>query len=448
MAILVKTLRSESWPSELVGLWEALRSYFTMTGGVPTKQDFKSLVDRAGWEEARRQRMFHSFVVCWKAGVNQRDHEWQYATEAMLEDRASFLLIEALTETMKVVTEGTHDDKGVRHHGYDAARNVLGDKIARIESIRYDNAAAPEGDVRAETDAVWQEYEDARDSDQHWGVMTGFSELDSFTNGVQPGEFWLVAAYAGHGKTQTLINMAHRAVLDGRCVAFFTLETLREQVRRRILVRHANQPDFAPGVLYESVRGGRMSEEEEKVFQAALEDWKENPSYGRCEIFWAARGSTTEDLRMRTEALDRVREVDLVIVDYVALMGIGRSGDWRRRQEGLVQIIQELKGFATGHRRGGGVPVVSAYQTARAKVERAREVGYYTLDCLAETAEAERSADLVMSILRLQDDDRDLHAQVLKYRDGRTGDFILEADFARSLVGDRIVSQRSGGLLG
>jgi hypothetical protein len=73
---------------------------------------------------------------------------------------------------------------------------------------------------------------------------------------------------------------------------------------------------------------------------------------------------------------------------------------------------------------------------------------------LAETAEAERSADLVMTLLRMQEEDRELFVQVLKYRDGNSGfSFHLDVDFDRSLVRDREDADAGGaddhfGLLG
>ena len=444
MSILVRSLREDHWPEDLLRLWRLLREYFVLTAGVPTKTDFLSLVERAVSADATRQALMLAFAKCWKEGVGSQDHEWRYALEAMCEDRAADLLVESLVEAMQVLTEGREDWSGVRQKGYDPARSVLVESIGKIESLRFDGAAAAEGDVRKEGDQIWEEYWAAQQNGASWGVLTGFSELDKITNGIQPGEFWLVAGYSGHGKTQALINIAHRAVLDGRRVAFFTLETLREQVRRRLIVRHSQE--FGQGVRYNAVRSGDLSEDEEKIFRATVADFTEG-DYGSCEVVWAARNTTTEELRMKTEALDRVANTDLVIIDYVGLMGVGRRFSRRGRQERLVEILQELKGFATGHRRGGGVPVISAYQTSRQAVDKARFQGGYSLDGLAETAEAERSADLVLSLLRLADDDRDISAQVLKYRDGRRGEFTLQADFSRSLVSDQVVSSSRTGLL-
>ncbi|MCY3565968.1 MAG: hypothetical protein OXH27_07290 [Gammaproteobacteria bacterium] len=439
MSILVRTLREDHWPPELLRLWKLLREYFVLTAGVPSRADFRSMVDRTVSQEATRQALLLAFVRCWKSGSGVSDSEWRYAMEAMCEDRAADLLVDTLVEAMQMVTEG-REVAGVRQRGYEPARGILVESIGKIESLRFDGVRSVEGDVRLETEDIWDEYSRAQQNGDSWGVLTGFSDLDRITNGIQRGEFWLVAGYSGHGKTQALINIAHRAVVDGRRVVFFTLETLREQVRRRLVVRHSQE--FGQGVRYNAVRSGDLSEAEERVFREALDDFSSG-DYGSCEVVWAARNTTTEELQLKTESLDRVAETDLVIVDYVGLMGVERRFSNRGRQERLVEILQALKGFATGHRKGAGVPVISAYQTSRQAVERARYQGGYTLDGLAETAEAERSADLVLSLLMLADDDRDISAQILKYRDGRKGEFTLHSDFSRSLVSDR--PSRSGG---
>jgi hypothetical protein len=68
---------------------------------------------------------------------------------------------------------------------------------------------------------------------------------------------------------------------------------------------------------------------------------------------------------------------------------------------------------------------------------------------LAETAEAERSSDLVMSLLMMEDEAREIQAQILKYRDGRKIEWVLEADFDRALLQDRgdVDSDFGGSLL-
>ncbi len=449
MELLIRTLREDHWPEELQQTFELLRRYYVMAQGIPGPAEWKSMLDRAGMEPATKEGFLRVYKELFELPT-LADHEWRYAVDVMREDRAKQLMLEALTDSVRVLTEGVTDRRGERTYGYDDARTLLAGRLGEIESLQMDAETTPEGDVLTESRSAYDDYQKRKTGGVHEGVMTGLDTLDGITYGAQRGEFWLVAAYAGHGKSQTLTNMAWRAVVDGHNVVYFTLETLRDQVARRFHTRHSHHPRFgvAEGLKYDDIKGGTLSEGDEKLFKQVLFDLHSNDQYGRFEVIWTPRGTSPDQLKMKLDILQTQRPIDLVIVDYAGLMGPGRRVE--RRQEGLVEILQGLKGMATAHARGHGVPVISAYQTSRQKLEEARSSGGYTLDALAETAEAERSADLVLSLLRQHDEDTDVHGQILKYRDGATAEFYLATDFARSVVRDRdqASTEAFGGLLG
>lgn len=448
MEVLIRVLREEHWPPELQKTFEMLRGYYVLTQGVPTPADWSNLLNRGGMEPATKEGYLRIYKKLFEL-PELADHEWKYALEVMREDRSKQLMLEALTESVRVLTEGITDRRGDREYGYDDARLALTKRLGEIETLQMDAESTPEGDVLKESKAAFDQYMERKEQGVHEGVMTGLDGLDSLTYGAQRGEFWLIAAYAGHGKSQTLTNMAWRAVVDGHNVVYFTLETLRDQVARRFHTRHSHHPRFnsPEGLRYNDIKGGSLTAADEELFKAVLYDLSRNEQYGKFEVIWTPRGSSADKLKMKLDILESQRPIDLVVIDYAGLMGPGKRVE--RRQEGLVEILQALKGLATGHNRGHGVPVISAYQTSRQRLEEAQSSGGYTLDALAETAEAERSADLVMTLLRQHEEDTDVRAQVLKYRDGAVTDFYLSTDFARSLVRDRATTGTSefGGLL-
>jgi replicative DNA helicase len=448
LEILVRVLREDHWPPELQKTFELLRRYYVLTQGVPKPEDWKNMLDRAGMEPATAEGFLRVYKKLYDL-EELADHEWRYALEVMREDRAKQLMLEALTDSVRVLTEGVTDRRGNRTYGYDEARNLLTTKLGEIESLQMDAESTPEGDVLSESREAFAKFIERRDARVHEGVYTGLDTLDTLTYGAQRGEFWLVAAYSGHGKSQTLTNIAWRAVVDGYNVVYFTLETLRDQVALRFQTRHSHHERFGSpeGLRYNDLKSGSLTESDLVLWKSVLHDLGTNDQYGRFELIWTPRGTSADTLKMKLDILATQRRIDLVIVDYAGLMGPGKRVE--TRQQGLVEILQGLKGLATGHNRGHGVPLISAYQTSRQRLEDARSSGGYTLDALAETAEAERSSDLVMTLLRQHDDDTDVFAQVLKYRDGPKADFYLETDFARSLVRDREASGREefGGLL-
>jgi len=62
------------------------------------------------------------------------------------------------------------------------------------------------------------------------GLSTSFEELDSITSGLQSGDLIIVAARPSMGKTALSLNIAMNAALDGKKVAFFSVEMAKEQL--------------------------------------------------------------------------------------------------------------------------------------------------------------------------------------------------------------------------
>jgi len=66
------------------------------------------------------------------------------------------------------------------------------------------------------------------------GLSTGLATLDSVTRGLQKSDLIIVAARPAMGKTAFVLNLATHAALQGKTVAFFSLEMPREQLMHRI----------------------------------------------------------------------------------------------------------------------------------------------------------------------------------------------------------------------
>lgn len=65
------------------------------------------------------------------------------------------------------------------------------------------------------------------------GIPTGFPTLDNLTGGPQPGDYWVIGARLGQGKTWTLIRMACAALYEGHTVNYHALEQSRTQIEMR-----------------------------------------------------------------------------------------------------------------------------------------------------------------------------------------------------------------------
>jgi len=323
--------------------------------------------------------------------------------------------------------------------GVESAKEYLMHKLFQLDSLFLTDV--PHGSVRDDGDEVWREYEERRDRpDSFRGVLTGLSAVDELTNGAFPGELWLLAAFAGQGKTNTLINWIHNAAVhQGKNVVVAVNEMLYRQYRVRLFIRHSCEKMFGinSGIPYVRYKLGQLNPEQENAFKAVIHDFKFNPKYGRIEVFQIPKGAGLDFVASRLASYQAIFNVDVLYIDYLQLVGGGNK--WQAAREYLRSLLLDTKQLAVSFDRGRGIPIVTPWQIKRDAYEAALESGKYTLDCLAESAEAERSSDFVMWLLRRSQDldNKSLQAGIIKYRDGIVDKpFSLFEDFSSYYVGN------------
>jgi len=81
------------------------------------------------------------------------------------------------------------------------------------------------------------------------GLTSGFRDVDAMTTGFQAGNFVIVAARPGMGKTSFALNMAVAAAREcGEPIAFFSLEMSNNELIQRLICAEARISDerYAP----------------------------------------------------------------------------------------------------------------------------------------------------------------------------------------------------------
>lgn len=248
--------------------------------------------------------------------------------------------------------------------------------------------------------------------------------------------------------TTFVSQLAWQACLDGRNVYFVTSETIRAQVRRKILARHSRQPQFGlpEGINSADLKAARLAPDLEVKFQEVLDDFTNNPTYGKLYLAQIPRGGTLGLVESRLNRAQQNWHVDLVIIDYLALIKPDRHRGSQREE--FNDVIRDTKVLAATFDDGRGVPIVSPWQMSQAAWKEAVRNGEYSLASLAETSEVEKSGDAIISLLQLPDSPSELKGQFLKLRDGdRHNPFTLEVDFRTAYLGMKIASTAISGLL-
>jgi replicative DNA helicase len=349
-----------------------------------------------------------------------------------------------IAESYEILLRGWEDiehNPGVVQRGHEAAREHLVARLGEIERAAYGDDA-PEGDMRHESDDALSDYaarKESQASGKKIGARSGVGVIDKTTGGVQPGELCLVAGYTTAGKSMCCTGWVwHMAVEEGADVMFFTTETIRTQVRRRLLARHSRKPEFGrPGGLNsKDIRMGTLSAGDEEVLRAVVDDLDKNPHYGAIQLAQLPHGAPMTYVDQRLRELGRKHEFKLCVIDYLTLLRAETKRD--RAHEEYNDILRSAKQMATSFDNGNGIPVISPWQVQQKAYREAMERRAYTLTNLADTSEAEKISDLIIMLMREEDEFRSARIQFLKARDADIPPIQeVEIDFRNSYFADR-----------
>lgn len=243
--------------------------------------------------------------------------------------------------------------QGSETRGFVHIREAISRTYARLDLLAKDKAAAS-------------------------GTPTGYSALDRTLVGLGEGDLVLVGARPGMGKTSFAMNIAANiAKSTKKNVCVFSLEMSAEQLASRMLSSEALVDSYA-------IRSGELSPEQyKKLADAAAE-------LSGCPILIDdTTGLTVTRMKAR---LRRVKNLGLVVVDYLQLMQSERKTDSRVLEvgdisRGLKLLAKDLK-----------VPVICCAQLSRGPESRTDKRPM--LSDLRDSGAIEQDADIVLFLYR------------------------------------------------
>ena len=233
--------------------------------------------------------------------------------------------------------------------------------------------------------------------------------------------------------------------MQGKNVFFATSETVRSTVRRRIIARHSRLPQFGleKGLDSTDLKRGSLSPKQEEVLKEVVHDMDHNPNYGKIYIAQIPRGATLSYLEARMNRQASMWQIDLGVMDYIALLKSDRRRNSEREE--MNEVIKDTKVFATSFNDGDGVPFITPWQIRRESHVDALRTGAYGLASLSDTAEIEKSADGIYTLLRTPESPGEVSFQTLKLRDGEIPNAInLVHDFRNAYLGDKVKTSSFG----
>ncbi len=272
--------------------------------------------------------------------------------------------------------------------GKDAAQ-LLDEAEAKIFEIAEGGRRGTQGFVDIRTllpqvaDRIDQLFQREGGSDVT-GIPTGFTDLDSMTSGLQPGDLVIVAGRPSMGKTAFSLNIAENVALDsGLPVAVFSMEMGATQLAMRMIgsVGRLDQ---------HKMRTGRLEDEDWVRLTHALGRLNDAPLF-----IDESAGLNALEVRARARRLHRqCGRLGLIVVDYLQLMAATRQGENRATE--ISEISRALKALA----KELDVPVVALSQLNRSLEQRPNKRP--VMSDLRESGAIEQDADLILFIYRDQ----------------------------------------------
>ncbi len=423
------------------GLWLILERYAEVTGG--------AVVTRRAVEDALGQNHYDAGTIALYtetydllAAADADEAAFRWSLDRLRDLAAERATGEAITGAMEILTRGAHNDAGELVRGHVAARDHLLGKFAEIDS-GLAMQEAPEGNMRVEGRQMLTDYaerEQLRLSGHYTGIEYGIPVLDEKVNGLQPGELALLVGFTNEGKTHLVVQLAwNAAVMQGRNVVLLTTETVHSQVRRRLIARHSCLPAFdidgGNGINSRAIKNGTLSEAGKRQFAAVVDDFTRNPGYGTVWISQVPSMASMGYVESKCARLNRQFPIDLVVLDYLALLRAERKRNTDREE--YANNLKRAKQLATTFNDGRGVPFVSPWQVSRLARAEAEKVGYYTSSAVtSETSEASNTPDQLISLLAPLDNESrvaPVRLQVMKHRDGERANCLnVTVDYATS----------------
>jgi replicative DNA helicase len=308
------------------------------------------------------------------------------------------------------------------YNDQDEVKNLLDEVEEGILKIRDDRFGPNVGDMKRLTEEALDKIEALHSSrGQITGLATGFSGIDDLTDGLHPGEMFVIAARPSMGKTALAMNIVeHAAIEGGKSVAVYSLEMSTQQLMQRLLCSCA-RVDI----------GGIRKHKLHKNAMRGIVDATNRLSV--CKMYIDdTPGLSILELRARARRLKNRHGIDLVVIDYLQLLRSPTKRGLDNRQVEVAEISAGIKALA----KELSVPVLVLAQLNRNPESRTGgSKGRPRLSDLRESGSIEQDADVVALLWRedyyaedeeaKKDSEGKAELVIAKQRNGPTGDIPL-----------------------
>jgi len=212
------------------------------------------------------------------------------------------------------------------------------------------------------------------------GYRTGIKSLDNLTGGFANGDFIILAAGTGEGKSTLALNIANNIASEGVPTLFFTLEMKGKQLAYKILSEKTE-------TTVKNLRIGNLSQTK------WANVYENNEKYSKVPLYINDRpGLTVGELCSIVRAMVKTKGIKIAFVDYLQLLKAGVKVGLREQE--VNYISKELRALSLEL----DIPIVALSQLSR--IEKSNNSRLYQLSDLRESGAIEQDAVNVLFIFK------------------------------------------------
>lgn len=328
-----------------------------------------------------------------------------------------------------ILTSGT---QALEAKGGQKAFEVLDKKLYDLKLHTVENASLVLQDDRQVDDLIDLLRDIRENPEKHLGIGTGITTLDQLTGGFHPGEYVLLIAKSGGGKSIGLLNWATFAQKSGYNVVYVTLEMSHIEIRLRKL-------SLESGIPYLSLKTQNLTPEQitlqEKVLREEIAT--RTSAFHIVDISKCSVGFIEAQLRQLQQNI----KIDMVVVDYLGLLKPEGYVTNKQGWEVYASISNDLRELA----RNMKLVVVSAHQLTTDGMKKSAEDDI-ELEDIALSRRIADPAHTVVGLIWDKTNQNEMKMCVPKCRGGRIQSVKLSCDLNSCKITDMLATSDDGTL--
>ena len=288
------------------------------------------------------------------------------------------LELDEISKTNKLLHIAQDIDNSVSNHKTTSA--IMYEIQKNLESIN-DNTTQ---ELSSLSDLLKNTLEDINkrmSTDGLLGIATGFDKIDKFTGGWQESDLVIIGGASSMGKTSFALALLLNACVYSNCPSvIFSYEMSGTQLLKRLI-------SMESGVNNSYIINGTLGKDEYLHVNQAIAKIEKLPlNIDECNI------TSLNYLIKKTKEYVRVKNVKLVLVDYLQLVSYSNKNSTREQE--VSKVARTLKNLA----KELNITIIALSQLNRGVGMRA--MGKPTLSDLRESGEIEQASDVVILIHR------------------------------------------------